>query len=55
LPASWLIEDDDLRSTVVRVIARRFAALTVLALVGLLATGLTGLCGLNRAARSRTT
>ncbi len=39
-PASWLIEDDDLRSSVVRVIARRFATLTVFALVGLLVTGL---------------
>lgn len=39
-PASWLIEDDDVRQGVVRVIAKRFAALTVLALVGLLITGL---------------
>jgi uncharacterized membrane protein len=39
-PASWAIEDDDLRTFVVRVIARRFAVLTVIALVVLLATGL---------------
>lgn len=39
-PASWLIEDHDLRSSVVRVIARRFAVLSVVALVGLLITGL---------------
>jgi uncharacterized membrane protein len=39
-PASWLIEDDDLRTSVVRVIARRFATLTVVALVGLVVTGL---------------
>jgi uncharacterized membrane protein len=39
-PASWLIEDDDLRTSVVRVIAKRFAALTVIALVGLVITGL---------------
>jgi putative copper export protein len=39
-PASWLIEDDDLRTSVVRVIARRFASLTVVALAGLLITGL---------------
>lgn len=39
-PASWLIEDDDLRTTIVRVIARRFATLSILALVGLLVTGL---------------
>lgn len=40
-PASWLIEDDDVRQRVVRVIARRFASLTVVALVGLVITGLT--------------
>jgi uncharacterized membrane protein len=39
-PASWLIEDDELRQRVVRVIARRFATLTMIALVGLLITGL---------------
>lgn len=39
-PASWAIEDDDLRTFVVRVIARRFATLTVIALIALLATGL---------------
>ena len=39
-PASWLIGDDELRSQVVRVIARRFAVLSVVALVGLLLTGL---------------
>jgi len=39
-PASWAIEDDDLRTFVVRVIARRFATLTVIALVLLVATGL---------------
>jgi uncharacterized membrane protein len=39
-PGSWLIEDDDLRTQVVRVIARRFATLTVIALAGLLITGL---------------
>ena len=39
-PASWLIEEDELRQRVVRVIAGRFAALTVIALVGLVATGL---------------
>ncbi len=39
-PASWLIDDHALRSSVVRVIARRFATLSVVALVGLLATGL---------------
>lgn len=39
-PASWLIDDHALRTSVVRVIARRFATLSVVALVGLLATGL---------------
>ena len=39
-PASWLIEDDDVRTTVVRVIARRFATLSIVALIGLLVTGL---------------
>lgn len=39
-PASWAIEDDDVRTFVVRVIARRLATLTVVALVGLLVTGL---------------
>ncbi|MFN8639621.1 MAG: hypothetical protein U0360_09240 [Dehalococcoidia bacterium] len=39
-PGSWLIEDDDLRVRVVRVVARRFAQLSVIALIGLLATGL---------------
>ena len=39
-PSSWAIEDDDLRSFVVRVIARRFAALTVLALIAVVGTGL---------------
>jgi uncharacterized membrane protein len=39
-PASWLIDDDNLRSSVIRVITRRFAVLSVIALVGLLATGL---------------
>lgn len=38
-PASWLIEDDDLRTSLVRVIARRFATLTVIALAGLVVTG----------------
>lgn len=39
-PASWLIGDHELRTLVVRVIARRFATLSVIALVGLLVTGL---------------
>ena len=39
-PASWLIGDHELRSQVVRVIARRFAVLSVVALVGLLLTWL---------------
>ena len=39
-PASWLIGDHELRTQVVRVIARRFAVLSVIALVGLLLTGL---------------
>ncbi|MSQ42147.1 MAG: hypothetical protein EXR65_03830 [Dehalococcoidia bacterium] len=39
-PASWLIDDERLRRAVTRVIARRFAMLTVIALVVLLATGL---------------
>lgn len=39
-PASWLIDDHALRTSVVRVIARRFANLSVVALVGLLITGL---------------
>ncbi len=39
-PASWLIEDHALRTSVVRVIARRFATLSIVALVGLLTTGL---------------
>jgi putative copper export protein len=39
-PASWLIADHELRTNVVRVIARRFAVLSVVALVGLLITGL---------------
>ena len=39
-PASWLIGDHELRTQVVRVIARRFAVLSVVALVGLLLTGL---------------
>ncbi len=39
-PASWLIDDHALRTSVVRVIARRFATLSAVALVGLLVTGL---------------
>ena len=39
-PASWMIEDHDLRTVVVRVIARRFAVIAVFALVMLLVTGL---------------
>jgi uncharacterized membrane protein len=39
-PSSWAIEDDDLRTFVVRVIARRFATLTLIALIALVATGL---------------
>lgn len=39
-PASWLIEDDALRTQVVRVIARRFAVLAIAAIVGLVITGL---------------
>ena len=39
-PASWLIDDHALRTSVVRVIARRFATLSMVALVGLLVTGL---------------
>jgi putative copper export protein len=39
-PASWLIGDHELRTQVVRVIARRFAVLSVFALIGLLLTGL---------------
>ena len=39
-PASWLIADHELRTQVVRVIARRFAVLSVVALIGLLITGL---------------
>lgn len=39
-PATWLIDDERLRSAVTRVVARRFALLTVGALVVLLVTGL---------------
>ena len=39
-PASWVIEDHDLRTLVVRVIARRFAVMSGIALVALLVTGL---------------
>ena len=39
-PASWVIEDHDLRAVVVRVIARRFAVMSVISLVVLLVTGL---------------
>ncbi len=39
-PASWVIEDHALRTRVVRVIARRFAVMSVIALLVLLVTGL---------------
>jgi uncharacterized membrane protein len=39
-PASWLIDDDDLRTRMMRVIAGRFGALTGIALLGLVITGL---------------
>lgn len=39
-PATWAIEDHDLRTLVVRVIARRYALLTLIALAALLVTGL---------------
>ena len=39
-PATWLIDDEALRSAVTRVVARRFAAMTGVALAVLVATGL---------------
>lgn len=39
-PATWLIEDEGLRTQVTRVVTRRFASMTVAALVILLVTGL---------------
>ena len=39
-PATWAIEDHDMRTLVLRVIGRRYALLTVIALVALLVTGL---------------
>ncbi len=39
-PASWLIEDEQLKRQVVTVIARRFGALAAISLVTLLLTGL---------------
>jgi uncharacterized membrane protein len=38
-PATWLVEDHDLRSRMLRVITSRFAFLFVVALLGLLVTG----------------
>lgn len=40
VPATWLIDDERLRHAVTRVVTRRFAWLTGLALVALLVTGL---------------
>ena len=40
VPSTWLIDDEQLRSAVTRVVTRRFATLAVIALVGLFATGL---------------
>lgn len=39
-PATWVVEDHDLRTLLVRVIARRFAVMSVISLVALLLTGL---------------
>ncbi len=39
-PATWLIDDEALRRAVTRVVARRFARMTVIALVVLAATGI---------------
>jgi len=39
-PSTWLIEDEGLRRQVTRVVTTRFAAITVVAIVGLLVTGL---------------
>lgn len=40
VPSTWLIEDEALRRSVLRVVTSRFATLTVFALLGLLGTGL---------------
>ena len=39
-PSTWLIDDEGLRRRVTAVVARRFAAIAVVSLVGLVATGL---------------
>ncbi len=39
-PATWLIDDEALRRAVTRVVARRFARMTVVALVVVTATGI---------------
>lgn len=39
-PSTWLIEDEALRRAVTRVVTSRFAVMTVVALAGLLVTGL---------------
>ena len=40
IPSTWLIDDEQLRSSVARVVTMRFGILVVVALVGLLVTGL---------------
>ena len=40
VPSTWLIEDEALRRRVTMVVTRRFGTMTVVALVGLLVTGL---------------
>lgn len=40
VPSTWLIEDEALRRSVLRVVTSRYATLTVIALFGLLGTGL---------------
>lgn len=41
VPSTWLIEDEALRRAVTRVVTQRYATLTVVALAGLLLTGLS--------------
>jgi uncharacterized membrane protein len=40
VPSTWLIDDEGLRRRVTLVVTRRYATMTVVALVGLLVTGL---------------